>query len=159
MIWSDYLAAGIIILMALRVAFKGFVAEFSSKSGIIVGAIFSFMFHAPFSTFFASRFSLDPRIAQLCSLAALFIIGYISARYLLAVLDELFTVLHLRVFDHILGLGLGAAEGAAICAVVIYALSAQTVVDLSGVYEVSSIVQRLYPVLPDLITIVSGAIE
>ena len=159
MIWSDYVALAVILLMSLRVGIKGFVMEFSSKSGALTGFLACFFFYTPFSLFFASRFSLDAQKALALSLIVLFSSGYVSARYLLAVLDEIFVVLHLRVFDHILGFALGAVEGACICAGVIFLMGIQSVVDLSGVYHASVVVQKLSPVIPIIVQTVREVVK
>jgi membrane protein required for colicin V production len=156
---GDLIATVIIVLMALRVSLKGFVAEFSSRAGILIGFSCSFLFVTPFSTFFASRYEAISGYAMVISLTVLFLAGYISASYLFAVIDEMFVLLHLGVFDHMLGLALGTAEGAAIVALGMYLMQIQTAFDMEGVVGTSSILTRLQPLLPVVIETVKTSLS
>ena len=144
---GDYISIGIMALMAVRVAIHGFTYELSSKAGIILGLLVSLMFSSKFTLFIDSRFGLG-RYSLLVALILLFLGGYISAKFLLSSLNEIFELLHLRFLDHILGFGLGAIEGALIVSAAVYVLRLQDVFDLEQILTISSIVERLTPLAP-----------
>jgi membrane protein required for colicin V production len=154
---GDIASIVIISLMALRVSFKGFVSELSSKSGMIFGLFTSVIFAPMFSVFLDSRFNLG-RYAQIASLLSLFVAGYVLARYLLSSLEDVFAILHLRAFDHILGFGLGALEGVFFVVTAVYLLGMQNTVDLSSLYTGSQLLPILYPVFPQVLSVVTGSL-
>lgn len=155
---GDYAAIAIISLMALRVSFKGFVSEFSGKSGVIIGFTAALLFSPPFTLLLDSRFQLG-RYAQTVSLLSLFVAGYILAKYLLSSLEDIFEILHLRAFDHVVGFALGALEGAFITTALVYLMGFQNTIDLMPLYETSRLLPYLYPVFPQLIEVVMTSLE
>lgn len=154
---ADIATLVIISLMALRVSFKGFIAEFSGKAGIIIGISASLLFSPPFSLFLDSRLSLGI-YSQIAALVALFISGYLMAKYLLSSLEVLFASLHLGFLDHILGLGLGALEGAFVAMTIVYLMGMQNTIDLTYLYATSTLLPKMYPAFPEVFSILSNSI-
>lgn len=153
----DIVALIIMGLIAVKVTFKGFVHEFESKSGIIIGLLLGLMFSTTLAPYIEGKFHFG-QWSYLAAFSVLFITGFIAMKMILSGLNTLLDTLHLRILDYLLGFALGAAEGALIVSVIIYLLQLQQVFDLSIFMQGSRLVNLLQPIAPIGIQILTNGI-
>lgn len=148
---EDYIALTIIILLGLRISFKGFIAEFSSKSGIIVGVFFIVIFYTPFEILIDNRFGTA---STLIAYVSLFFTGFFCTKFLLSILKKVIEILHLSILDNMLGFFLGAAEGSILVVLILYLLSFQNIFTLN--FEGCIVVSYLQSYIPLLSNFIIG---
>ncbi len=143
----DIISIAIIVIMALRVTFKGFVAEFMSKAGILVGLIAALMFTNVVSPLIDEQLGLGTW-SNLVAFIALFIAGFVVMKLLSMALTGIMESLHLTFIDNILGFAFGAVEGAIIVSFLVFALNLQTFIDVAPYFTDSWVVEILEPIAP-----------
>lgn len=151
----DIVALVIILLIALRVTFKGFVTEFMSKAGILVGVVAALLFTTLLAPEIDQRFALGPW-SNILAFIALFVVGFVITKLLSNMLTSVLEALHLNFLDNMLGFVLGAVEGAVIVSFIVFVLNLQTVIDLGPMFQESWVVELLAPIAPYSIDFVSG---
>ncbi len=143
----DIISLAIIVLMALRVTFKGFVSEFMSKAGLIVGLISALMFTTVIAPIIDERLQLGTW-SNLIAFIALFFVGFIVMKLLSMALTGIMESLHLSFVDNILGFAFGAIEGAIIVSFLVFALNMQTFIDVTPYFGESWVLEILEPIAP-----------
>lgn len=143
----DIVSLVIIIVVALQAMFKGFVKEFMSKAGILVGFIIALMFSTVVAEIVDERFGLGVW-SNLVAFAALFLGGFLVMKVLSNMLRSILEGLHLAFIDNLFGFVLGLVEGAVIVSFMVYLLNLQTFIDLGVSLEQSWVVGLLEPIAP-----------
>jgi len=126
----DWVSAVILAVFVLRGVFKGFVAEFSGKAGILFGLLVGLLFYQPVVMLLQplrERFNLGGW-TNILVFVVLAIAGYMLVRVFLSVMRDLFEALKLNVLDYIFGAVLGGIEGIAVVSVVVYLVTVQTII-------------------------------
>lgn len=143
----DIVSLVIIIVVALQAMFKGFVKEFMSKAGIIVGFIIALMFSTVVAEIVDERFGLGVW-SNLIAFAALFLGGFLLMKIISNMLRSILEGLHLTFIDNLLGFVLGLLEGAIIVSFMVYLLKVQSFIDLGVYIDQSWVVGLLEPIAP-----------
>ena len=144
----DIISIGIIAILAIRCAFRGFIREIMSMAALILG-ILAAVFFSKAGAILIDTYIGTSRWNQIIAFIALFIIVYIIIKLLESMLHKLLEHIHLDRLDRILGLALGAVEGAIVVILIVYLLKVQPVFDLNEVLEasfVSGIVLEIVPI-------------
>ena len=145
----DIVGLIIITLLAIRGMFKGFLTEFTAKAGLIVGGLTAIMFTNPVAGLLKTpieRYNLGIW-GSVIIFILLAVAGFFGMKFFLSVAKDIFSVLHLNLFDYILGFAFGALEGTAICTILLFILRFQNMFDLSELLASSVIFEYLTPVL------------
>ena len=137
----------IIVIAAIRGAFRGFVAEFLSMAAIIiagVGAIFLSKNIAPLLQSIWGESVWN----QIVAFLILFLVFYLVVKLLEVILHRLFEFLHLQKLDRVMGFLLGIVEGVLITVIGIFLLSWQPFFEAEEILTKSVLTQLLLPILP-----------
>ncbi len=127
------------LISAISAASRGFAIEFSSRSGLLMGAIVGLVFSKTVAIMIADSIGLPQTWATAVAFVVLFVIGYLCMMTLGAILRRTLDALMLDWLDGLLGFGLGILEALLVVAFLIYALQGQSVVDI-GLYVNRSVI-------------------
>ena len=160
MIIADWVAVSIMLLMALRVMFVGFLDEFTRKSGLLVGALAALLFNDSLTSYIVTFLTdIDRSIVFILSFSVLFVAGFLAMKFLLSVMTQIFELLHMKIIDHILGFAFGAIEGGVLVSIVVYALQRQPVIDVNPFLQGSQIISIFMPIAPYSFEIIRGELS
>ncbi|MBN1835665.1 MAG: CvpA family protein [Spirochaetales bacterium] len=143
----DVVFAILILVAAVRGAFRGFVAEAGSAAALVLGISGAVGFHRPVARIIARSFGesmWNPLIAFL----VLFLVIYIVVKLVERLLAAVFEKLNLDRLDSALGFFLGIAEGLLLVAVVLFLLNWQPFFDPGPLLGDSLFARFLCPLLP-----------
>lgn len=143
----DIVALVILVLTALRVTFKGFVDEFMSKAGILIGLAAALMFTNQLAPVIDERLVIGSW-SNLIAFVALFFGGFLLTKLLSITVREVLDTLHLTFVDKLFGFVLGLVEGAVIISFIVFVLKLQTLIDLQSMLAQSWVVELLEPIAP-----------
>ncbi|MGM0431811.1 MAG: CvpA family protein [Spirochaetota bacterium] len=151
----DIISLVILIVAAIRITFKGFVTEFMSKAGLLVGLLAALMFTNMVAPFFEERLQIGAW-SNVVAFIVLFVVGYLLMRLLSSAIKGVLEALHLNVLDNMLGFVLGVLEGAIVISFIVFLLRLQTFMDVGPLLESSWVVELLEPIAPHGIELVKG---
>jgi membrane protein required for colicin V production len=143
----DVVFAILIVIAAVRGAFRGFVTEVGSAASLILGIGGAILFYRPGARLIAGRFGesmWNPLIAFL----VLFLVIYVAVKLVERMLAALFDRLNLNRLDSALGFFLGIGEGLLLVAAALFFLSWQPFFDPAPILGNSLFARFLFPLLP-----------
>lgn len=143
----DIIALAVLAIAALRITFKGFITEFMSKAGLIIGFLAALMFSSLLTPVIEQQLNLG-RWSNAISFIIIFLAGYLLMRIFSSVLTNLLEALHLDALDKVFGFALGLVEGAIVISLLVYLLKLQTIIDVTAMLESSWVVELLEPIAP-----------
>ncbi len=108
----------LMLVFAIRCAFRGFIEETLSMAAWILGGLAAFLFWTPVSSFLAAYIQIR-YLPQALAIGGVFILVFLLVKIIEKALKESLEALHLGFIDHILGFLLGAVEGAIISSILI----------------------------------------
>jgi len=135
------------LILAVRGAFRGFVAEIGSMAALILGFGDAILFYKPTSALIGRRIGQsmwNPLIAFL----VLFLLLYLVVKLLERLLQSIVDRLNLERLDRVLGLFLGMGEALLLISVILFVLNWQPFFDPSGLLSESFFARFLFPLLP-----------
>lgn len=139
----DYIILVLLAIGGIWGAIKGFIDEFSSKCGYVMGLLVAFMFTASLAKLFAVKFNFPYWFAAFLAYFIIFMVGYSVVRGLGTVIDNIFEASKLDVVDHLLGFFLGLVEALLFLGLIEYALNFQNLFNVQGLFNDSFISSRL----------------
>ena len=137
----------IVVFMALRAGFRGFVREFMSMAAVILGIAIAVLFSGVASVY------VQPWIgaggwSQVVSFLGLFLIVYLLVKIFENALNRIIERINLESLDRALGFFLGIAEGLLVCFILILVMQLQPFFETGVVIADSVLAQFLLPLLP-----------
>ncbi len=145
----------IIVFMALRAGFRGFVREFMSMAAVILGIAVAVLFSGIAAVY------VQPWIgagawSQVVSFLGLFLVVYLLVKVFESALNRIVESINLESLDRALGFFLGVGEGLLASFILVLVLQLQPVFDTSEVIAGSVLAQFLLPLLPYAERLISG---
>jgi membrane protein required for colicin V production len=143
----DIVFALLILVLAVRGAIRGFVAEFGSVAALFLGLGGAIALYKSVAVLLDKWFGTslwNPLIAFL----VVFLLIYLVVKTLERLLGALFDRLDLERLDRAIGLFLGLAEGLLLVGVLLFLLSWQPFFDTRGLLRDSLFARFLAPLLP-----------
>lgn len=137
----------VVLILAIRGAIKGFVAEIGSMAALILGFGGAIVFYRPVAALidrYVGQSMWNPLIAFL----VLFLILYLVVKLLERLLQSIVERLALNRLDSVLGFFLGLAEAVLLIGVILFALNWQPFFDPRGLLSDSVFARFLFPLLP-----------
>ena len=138
---ADVVCAAILLVAVLRAGIRGFVAEAFSLGAIVAGVAAAIVGHPfvvqQFETWWEAAWWQRP-----LAVVVLFVAAYLVVKPLEAISQRACAALRLKGLDHILGLGVGAAEGLIVVYGFLVLVQVQTLID-TGPWFADSLVQEL----------------
>jgi membrane protein required for colicin V production len=143
----DIVFALLVVIAAIRGAFRGFITEVGSMAALILGFGAAIIFYKPVA------FLLDKQFGptfwnQLIAFLILFLLGYLLVKLVQRMLQNVIERLNLDRLDSALGFFLGIAEGLLVVGVALFVINWQPFFDPKGVLGSSFFARILFPVLP-----------
>ena len=137
---ADVVCAAILLVAGLRAAIRGFVAETFSLGAIAAGVAVAIIGHPlavqQLETWWEAAWWQLP-----LAVAVLFVATYLVVKWLEAISQRACAALRLKGLDHILGFGVGVAEGLILVYGFLVLAQVQTLVD-TGPWFADSLVQE-----------------
>ncbi len=143
----DYIFGGVIVILAIRGIFKGFITELLSMLAIILG-IGSALLFSKKGVLVLERIWGQSGWNQVIAFLIIFIVVYIIIKLFENFLHSLFENLNLEKLDKALGFFLGVGEGFLLIVVVLFILNWQPFFDVSDLITNSFFAKFLLPLLP-----------
>lgn len=145
----------VIVFMALRGVFRGFVREFMAMAAIILGIAVAVIFSGIAAVY------IQPWVgagawSHVIAFLALFLVTYLVVRIFENALNRLMEKINLESLDRALGFFLGVAEGLLLTFVGVLVLQVQPVFDTRQILAESIIAQFMLPLLPYAERLISG---
>lgn len=145
----------IIVFMALRAGFRGFVREFMSMAAVFLGIAVAVLFSGVGAVY------VQPWIgsgawSQVVSFLGLFLLVYLLVKIFENALNRIVEKINLESLDRALGFFLGIAEGLLGCFILVLVLQLQPVFETSAIVAESILAQFLLPLLPYAERLISG---
>jgi len=137
----------LIVIAAIRGAFRGFVTEVGSMAALILGFGGAIVFYKPVAGLLARQFGTS-MWNQLIAFLVLFLILYLVVKLIERMLHNIIERLSLDRLDSALGFFLGIAEGLVVVAVVLFVVNWQPFFDPQKLLGNSFFARMLFPVLP-----------
>lgn len=142
----DIVLSLIILILMVRGAFKGFVAEVLSFAALILGIAAAIIFGGLLSSLITDIFGesiWSPVIAFL----GIFIIVYLIVKLLEGVIHKGIEKLNLYKLDKVMGFLLGLIEGILIVSCIVFIVSIQPFVNVGDMVENSLFARIILPIL------------
>jgi membrane protein required for colicin V production len=143
----DIVFALLIIIAAIRGAFRGFVAEVGSMAALILGFALAIVFYKPLSLLLQKQFG-SSMWNQVIAFLILFLVVYLLVKLVQRLLQNIVERLSLDRLDSAMGLFLGIAEGLIVVGVVLFVINWQPFFDPKNLLGSSFFARMLFPVLP-----------
>jgi membrane protein required for colicin V production len=143
----DIIFAILIMILAVRGAIRGFVAEFGSVAALFLGLGGAIALYKSVAALIGKWFGVslwNPLIGFL----VVFLLIYLVVKLLERLLAALFDKLDLDRLDRAIGLFLGLAEGLLLAGVLLFLLNWQPFFDTRGLLRDSLFARFLSPLLP-----------
>ena len=143
----DWICLGIIIILAIRCLVRGFVAEILSVAAWIAGAAIALLLYKQGGALIHTKWATVPA-PEAIAFAVIFLLAFLLTRLLGSMLKEGLEAANLAVFDRILGLVLGAAEGLMAVSLILILLQVLGgMIDTSKILAGSVFAQKLLPIV------------
>ncbi|TVQ21885.1 MAG: CvpA family protein [Spirochaetaceae bacterium] len=143
----DIVFAVLILIMALRSGFRGFIREFMSMAALLLGLGVAVLFSG--QTAVLVNEYLDAQAwSQVIAFLALFVLVYLFVKIFESALNRLVERINLANLDHALGFFLGVAEGLLLVFVLLLVLQIQPFVNPDTIVRNSVFAEALLPFLP-----------
>jgi len=143
----DIVFALLVVIAAIRGAFRGFIAEVGSMAALILSFGAAIVFYKPVSVILNNQFG-ESMWNQLIAFLVLFLLVYLVVKLVQRLLQNIIERLNLDRLDSAMGLFLGIAEGLVVVGIVLFAINWQPFFDPKSLLGSSFFARMLFPVLP-----------
>ena len=143
----DIVFALLVVLAAIRGAFRGFVTEVGSMAALILSFGAAIVFYKQLSLVIDRQFGVS-MWNQLIAFLVLFLLVYLLVKLVQRMLQNMVERLNLDRLDSALGFFLGVAEGLLLVGVVLFLINWQPFFDPKNLLGSSFFARMLFPVLP-----------
>jgi membrane protein required for colicin V production len=143
----DIVSIIILLIIAIRATFRGFVAEIMSMASIIVGIAIAVIFTHPVSVILQGYIG-ESFWNTIIAFLGLFLISYLLIKIFENSLNTLIEKVQLEKLDQALGFFLGLIEGFLLIVILVFLLKAQPVFSVEHLMENSfaaSIADKIIP--------------
>lgn len=137
----------IIIIAAVRCAFRGFITEIMSVAAIILGILGAIFLSGLVAGYLDEYFSLG-QWSNIVAFLLLFLVIYLIVKTIDRGLDRFLEKVHLDKLDKSLGLFLGLFEGIILVALIIFIMLIQPVFDVQKVLNESWFAGMFFSIFP-----------
>ncbi len=110
----DLVLAGLLIPFALRGFFRGFLREAASLAGMLAGAVLAVAAAGPLGLRVEAELGVQPEVALGIAAGGTFLVVYIAALLIGALLDRVARAIFLGPLNRTAGVAFGVAKGAAV---------------------------------------------
>ena len=143
----DIIFLVIIIIAAIRCAFRGFVTEIMSVAAILLGILGAILLSGLVAGYIDEYFGLA-KWSNIVAFLVLFLVIYIIIKAVERGLDRFLERVQLEKLDKALGLFLGLLEGVIIVGLVIFIMLIQPLFDVENVLNGSWFARAFFSIFP-----------
>lgn len=146
----DWIFTGIVIVLAARCFVRGFVQEVLSVASYAVGLFAGLLFSNTVIDFAAKKLGtggLPPTIQYVIAFIVCFVLGFLIMKLIEKLIREGLEAANLDIFDRVLGLALGIAEGLALVALVLVIMEIQPFFDVRAILSQSLFAGTILPLI------------
>ena len=146
----DWIFAGIVILLAVRCFVRGFVQEVLSVASYAFGLLAGLLFSNTVLEIAEKKLGLSglsPTIKYIIAFALCFIVGFLIMKLIEKLIREGLEAANLDIFDKVLGLGLGIAEGLVVVSLLLVIMKIQPFFDATKLLSSSLFASTLLPLV------------
>jgi len=144
----DIVFVGLIGLFMIRCYLKGFVSEFLSLAGFVLGILASLYLYKNGGELIKSRFMPDVNIIpDIIAFVLIFIFVFIVVKLLEHILIDIIDKVSLTSADGYIGIVFGLAEGIAVVSLVLFLLRIQPLFDPGVILDDSFFARILLPLI------------
>ena len=137
----------IIVVLAIRCTFKGFITELLSMAALLLGIIGAVLFSNK-AVPIIEHYLGDTYWNKIIAFLALFLIVFIVVKIFQGLLNKLIEKIHLQKLDKALGFLLGLLEGILFVSLILFIMQVQPFFDVGNIIQDSIIAGYLAPLLP-----------
>lgn len=151
----DWVFAGVVLILSVRCFVRGFVQEILSVAAYATGLVSGLLFSNSLIDFAAAQLGtgqLPPTVQYIIAFIICFVVGFLVMKLVEKLVHEGLEAANLEIFDRILGLALGMAEGLAVVALFLVILDMQTFFDVSRLLEESFFARAILPLVGPAVT-------
>ena len=144
----DIVSLVIILILAVRATFRGFLTEIMAMASVIVGISVAVIFTHPVSVIL-QKYIGDSFWNTVISFLALFLITYLIIKIFENSLNMLIEKVQLEKLDQSLGFFLGLLEGFLLVVIIVFAMNAQQFFDIKNLLDNSiaaSVAEKIIPI-------------
>lgn len=144
----DIVSLIILLILAIRVTFRGFIAEIMSMASVLVGIIIAVIFTHPISILLQDYIG-ESFWNTVIAFLGLFLISYLIIKIFENSLNSLIEKVQLEKLDQSLGFFLGLLEGFLFVVILVFILRAQPLFEVDKLLENSfsaSIADKIIPI-------------
>jgi uncharacterized membrane protein required for colicin V production len=146
----DWIFSALVIILAARCFVRGFVHEVLSVASIAVGILAGLLLSNTVIAQILPKIgagTLPSQAQYIIAFLLCFIVGFILMKIIERMLREGLEASSLDIFDRVLGLVLGVAEGFIVVGLFIVILQIQPLVDMKSILATSLYVKLLGPII------------
>ena len=153
----DIVFVAVLVIAALRGAFRGFVTELLSAAAIIVGIIAAVIFSKMVGELLAVHVGLT-QWSEIIAFLVIFLVVYLVIKLFEGALNNVIDKLKLGNLDRALGFFLGILEGILLIAVIVFLMTVQPLFEVEQVLQESVIAKVVLSLLPYGVSIIKERI-
>jgi len=144
----DIAFVGLIGLFMIRCYLRGFVSEFLSLAGIVLGLLASLFLYKNGADLLKKHFWQDLNyVPEIVSFIVIFVFIFIIVKLLEKMLVDIIDEVSLTNADYYIGIAFGLAEGIAVVSLVLFILKIQPLFDPSAILSDSFFARLLLPLI------------
>ncbi len=143
----DIVSLVVILIMAVRAVFRGFIDEFLSMASVILGLAAALIFTDKVSVL-VEKYIHNTFWSPVVAFLLLFLAVYIVVKILENALNSIIEKVHLEKLDQSLGFFLGIIEGALIVVLIVFILEVQPLIAVDSLFDNSVAYQIADKIIP-----------
>ncbi|HEY9053256.1 MAG TPA: CvpA family protein [Rectinemataceae bacterium] len=150
----DWVFAAVVMLLAVRCFVRGFVQEILSVASYGVGLLAGLLFSNRLMEVGAKKLgtgNLNPTIQYIIAFAICSLAGFLVMKLVERLIREGLEAANLDIFDKILGLVLGIAEGLLVVSLALVIMEMQPFFDLSKLLDESVFADTILPIVSPVV--------
>jgi len=144
----DIVSLVILVILAVRATFRGFLTEIMAMASVIVGITVAVIFTHPVSVIL-QKYIGDSFWNTIISFLALFLVTYLIIKIFENSLNVLIEKVQLEKLDQSLGFFLGLIEGFLLVVIIVFVMNAQQIFDIRNLLDNSiaaSVAEKIIPI-------------
>jgi len=144
----DIVSLIILLILAIRATFRGFLTEIMAMASVIVGITVAVIFAHPVSVIL-QKYIGDSFWNTIISFLALFLVTYLIIKIFENSLNVLIEKVQLEKLDQSLGFFLGLIEGFLLVVIIVFVMNAQHIFDIRNLLDNSiaaSVAEKIIPI-------------
>ncbi|MDR0759112.1 MAG: CvpA family protein [Treponema sp.] len=142
----DSIFAVLMVIIIVRCALRGFIAEVLSMAALVLGLGSAFVLHKRGAAFLIEKYLPEMKVLpEVLAFVAIFLIVFLAVKLLEFILKDIVERIHLSGVDRFLGALFGFIEGAVLVSLVVFVLTIQPLFDAGPLLEKSYFARTLAP--------------